>query len=145
MSRYDDILARLRTATGPDKASGHAAVGERTLDADIFQLLGGDVWQRAYMRAQEPCGCPHDMAIEIARERWAPRYTASIDLALDLVAEQFPAWDWDLSNNPPNFYLGEPHGEDEDFAWSVGDGKTAPLAILISLFEALKQKEDSNG
>lgn len=122
MNRYDDILARLRAATGPD---------ERT-DILIENVLGIAVFQR------DPKVGYGDA--DYNRVLLRP-YTARVDAALALVEEKFPGWDWNLSNNPPGFYLGEMHGEDEDFAWSVGDGKTAPLAILTALFQMLEKRE----
>jgi hypothetical protein len=57
-----------------ERASG----GSRELDGDLFQLLGGQDWRRAYIKVQEPSGCPHDQAVEYARDRFSPHYTASI-------------------------------------------------------------------
>lgn len=69
-----NLLSRLQGLTAPD----------REVDADIFQLLGGSEWDKAYIRAQEPCGCPHDLAVSTARERYSPAYTASLDAAVAL-------------------------------------------------------------
>lgn len=62
----------------------------RELDADIFETVGGDAWERAYRRAQEPCGCPHDTAVKDARWR-SPRYTTGLEAAVTLVPED---WTW---------------------------------------------------
>lgn len=53
------------------------------LECDIFQAIGGPAWDLAYERAQEPCGCPHETAVFIARHR-APRFCTSLDAAVAL-------------------------------------------------------------
>ena len=72
----DDLIARLQKVTGQD----------RGLDGEVFFAAGGPAWDRAYIRAQEPCGCPPDIAKATAKT-FAPRYTSSIDAALALVPE----------------------------------------------------------
>lgn len=58
--------------------------GSRELDGDIFEAVGGSAWKKAYLRAQEPCGAPHDIAVAGAR-RYAPDFTSSLDAAVTLV------------------------------------------------------------
>lgn len=63
------------------------------LEGDIFEAVGGPLWDWAYERAQEPCGCPHETAVFIARHR-APRFTTSMDAAASLIPE---GAEWDLT------------------------------------------------
>ena len=58
----------------------------RELERDIFQAIGGPRWDDAYAQAQEPCGCPHGIAVFIARHK-APRFGTSPDAAVSLVPE----------------------------------------------------------
>jgi hypothetical protein len=66
-----DLIARLEAA----------AEGSRELDADIFEVAGGELYKRARVLAAEPCGAPDDTVAKAARG-YAPRYTTSIDAAL---------------------------------------------------------------
>lgn len=54
------------------------------LEGDIFEAVGGPLWDEAVQRAQEPCGCPLDTAISDAKLR-APEYATSLDAAVTLV------------------------------------------------------------
>lgn len=83
MTDLSALIERVRRLEGPD----------RETDADVFQLLGGDAWGKAYRRATQPSGCPHKMAIAGAR-RCAPTYTASLDVVVDLIERELPGWAW---------------------------------------------------
>lgn len=72
----EDLIERLEKATE----------GSRELDADIFEVIGGELYQRARVLAAKPCGAPEDTITEAARG-YAPRYTTSVDAALTLVPE----------------------------------------------------------
>lgn len=55
----------------------------RPLEGEIFEAVGGQLWELAYARAQEPCGCPEETARIDARLR-APRFLTSLDAAVTL-------------------------------------------------------------
>jgi len=68
------------------------AVGfDRKIDADLFQLAGGRMWDEAMSLARRPCGCPDDMAIREARAM-APSLTSSRDRISDLIETALPGW-----------------------------------------------------
>lgn len=63
-------------------AALEAGESGREMDGDIFETkIDREKWNRAYNQAQEPCGCPHDMAVKGARRR-APHYTTSLDASI---------------------------------------------------------------
>lgn len=136
MSNFEDLLTRVRNATGPD----------REWDAEIASALGFPIeWKQAnytmetypvitWSDTREPC----------------PQFTASIDAALALVERVLPGWHGALTWLPD-------HGpNDASFAceigpmdWSgdgppdniIGHGDSMPLAILAALLTALIAKE----
>ena len=116
----ESLIRRLQKAEGPD----------RTLDADIFQLLGGKRWDQAYNDAQMPSGCPHDKAVEGARWR-APYYTTSIDEALTLL----PPWSWRIGNLPSGRAFVDLGTQK---SMQCIEGATPAIAICIA---ALRAKE----
>ena len=134
------ILDRVREATGPD----------RELSRDIWQALDTPEWQEAYIRAQEPCGCPHDQAVEYAI-RYLDDVTASIDAALALTERVLP--DTEDRNHTVSVWSGKSpaarifYHQREDAAeggWAIGAlnqwevrGPTVPLAILSATLSAL--------
>jgi hypothetical protein len=129
MSDYSDIIKRLETAIGPDKV----------LSRDIFFTLDNDEWKAAYLKAQEPCGCPHHLAV-IGAADFLPDVTASIDEAMVLVNGLVPG-EW--------FDFGGTAGEDgwecnihTDYIEVQEHARTAPIAILLSLFKVLRAKEE---
>ena len=63
----------------------------RPLEGEIFEAVGGQMWELAYARAQEPCGCPDDTARNDARLR-APRFLSSLDAAVTLVPWDSVSW-----------------------------------------------------
>ena len=121
----EGLIERVRAATGPD----------RELSRDIWQALDTPEWKAAYLRAQEPCGCPHDQAVEYAA-RYLFDLTASIDAALDLVERLLPGRSVvvGLSSNPSPYCGIAPS--------TLENAPTAPLAILTALLTALKDASE---
>jgi hypothetical protein len=115
-----DLIERLGKAEGPD----------RELDGDIFAAAGGAAWEEAYRLAQEPCGCPHDVAVRDAKSRYSPRYTASLDAALSLVPE---GWIWDVASTGCAWTM--PEGA---LGWhvSISGPRSPALALCIVALKA---------
>jgi hypothetical protein len=88
-SRFQELAERVEGLSGPS----------REVDGDIFQTLGGAAWNKACQRASEPCGCPEDTMIRIARERFAPDYTAFLDIVVKLIEDRLPV-SWRVGNLP---------------------------------------------
>lgn len=138
----DDLLTRLREATG----------GDRELDARLWCALdegnaifshlvgGGEV--AIYFLPDKPGSrrCPG----------WPP-YTSSVDAALALIARVLPGWLWSVSG--PDLLNGrdccwavvadkEDNGAEEP--WAVdravfeSEAPTPALALVIALVEAVK-------
>lgn len=134
-----NLLSRLQGLTAPD----------REVDADIFQLLGGSEWDKAYIRAQEPCGCPHDLAVSTARERYSPAYTASLDAAVALCERVLPGWFWRAGRTSlfPNgwAYISRTHpshcDREDEASCSDGRAATPAIALLIAILTALEARE----
>lgn len=130
-----DLIATLSGLTSPS----------REVDADIFQLLGGSEWDKAYIRAQEPCGCPHDLAVSTARERYSPAYTASIDAAVALCERVLPGWQWAVWGGAVEAGSTKPrcmaHVSDGRTQWTASDTPNAAIALLIAILTALEARD----
>lgn len=117
-----NLLSRLQGLTAPD----------REVDAEIFQLLGGSDWDEAYMRAQEPCGCPHELAVSTARERYSPRYTASLDATVALCERVLPGkWQYVVESATRTWYLSRPNATVFDLC----------RELLIAILTALEGRD----
>lgn len=118
----------------------------REVDADIFQAFGGDEWRHAYLKVQEPCGCPHEQAVEYARERYSPRYTASLDAAVALTERVLPGFGISIETHPV-------YGDWWDAAIfdrmpktvSNARKQTAALALCLALLRRLSAQERDDG
>lgn len=148
MSRLSELRERVESASG----------GDRELDADLFWMLDHERAQRWFSHGatgrpkQYPISLPIPPGLGRASVvASAPKYTASIDVALALVERMLPdAW-WLINSGI------KAHRQQGGYAYSCrlgikdwedfeGHGKTAPLAILEALLRALEQKEqDGNG
>jgi hypothetical protein len=134
------LTNRLEQSTGPD----------RELDGHIFETLGGAEWREAYRRVQEPCGCPHETAVHDAKDRFAPRYTASIDATVALVERCLPGWSWECRAsgtgdrgqatvwNPSR----APGNNQEQRAYNCA---SPAIALLTALFRALEAQGADHG
>lgn len=107
--------------------------GSRELDTDLFQAFAGDDWHKAYIRAQEPCGCPHDMAVEEARH-YAPRYTTSLDAAIALVERLLPGWWWEIDAAGNATVFKAPR-------YVVEHAATPALALCLAALKAMEAKD----
>jgi len=113
---------------------------DREVDGEIMQTFDPDLWAKAYIRAQEPCGCSKEMATEGAKWR-APQYTASVDAAIVLAERLFPGTEYEFTNLynivrvtiEMNGEYGGFHGEHVN---------SLPIAICIAI---LRAKEASHG
>ncbi len=74
----------------------HATQADRDLDGELFELFGGEAWRAAIVRASMPSGAPREICERDARHL-APRYTASIDDAIELLPDN---WSWRVGNLP---------------------------------------------
>lgn len=128
MTRYDDIISRLERATGPDRKS----------DLLIFRAFHPEYDE--YVEGR--CGLVHpcdgsDQRV-ISDIRW-PSYTSSIDAALALVAEKLPGKCLHCQVGPSHTWaVLSDEEESPEMAWF---SPTLPLAILRTLFAALKAQE----
>ena len=148
MTRYDDILARLRAAAGPDRGlDGRIAY---SLGWRFNGLLRGiedpkfDKWEGFGGHWHQPGGafCRVDQSFDGDLWPEPPEWTASIDAALALVAEKLPGWRPQFRRDPSRWFAAicKP-GPVRAGCVVRGFAQTAPLAILIALFEALKAEE----
>lgn len=125
------LIPRLEAGNGSD----------RELDGDLFEQFGGDEWEKAYHRAQLPCGCPHDMAVKEAR-LYAPHYITSLDASLALVERMLPGWGYTINLDPDrgtvmaNLYSLKSGGVHRH-AYHAD----APRALLIALLKALESSK----
>lgn len=136
MSRYDDILNRLRSATGPSD----------DIDKIVLEAFGWHIPRPGYQVD------PEGRARNAPEEYFCPSF--SIDAALALVEEKLQGWSWACGFHP---FRREPDSDypqgaawcrlfprrDQDRGTGIHDAYTAPLAILIALFEALKAEEEA--
>lgn len=112
--------------------------GDRELDADIFQRIGGPDWEKALMRVSEPCGCPEDHAIMYARQRCSPDYTTSLDAAVSFVERALPGWEWTVRTNVGRFSANVWNHE---IQWECSSGGSLPArALMASAMKALAAK-----
>lgn len=125
MSDLAELLERVKDATGPD----------RWLSRDIWQYLDTPEWKRAYLLAQEPCGCPHDQAVEYAARHLAD-VTASIDAAIALVERCLPGCWQRIIDEAMAEVVGR--AIETDSAPKISE---LPLAILSALIQALGEKQ----
>lgn len=142
-----DILARLKSATGPD----------REIDAMIWRAAAADEKWVAYKAVKRPAFMSTDdwrfhdgwFVGRKTEDDFPERleiFTASIDAALALVERMLPGWMLKLVKNPiPGWYSCL---VDQNFNCSFSnyyDGEErpqdAPIAILTALFTALEAKE----
>ena len=109
--RADQLLQRLRAATGPD----------RELDAEIAQSLGWECIDNRNRYWRDPDGI--DAAL--------PHYTRSVDDALTLVPN---GWRWRCAQTSDGFvaFGTFPHTTKQ----TGGHAPTAALAICIASMEA---------
>jgi len=114
MSKYSDIIKRLKAATGPD----------RELDFSIEKFNLGDL------------GYVVDHWDTAQRHSIVAHYTASIDAALELVERMLPGWGVKVDTcGQAVLYAG---GKSD---WYLEDASSPPLAILLALFCALEAQE----
>lgn len=136
MTKYADIIARLEKATGPD----------RELDAYLTIATGdgpSDDWE---LILQEPGSHNMDAGrwIRGNRMRTPKPYTASIDASIALVERHFPGKVWYVRGHANgDFFCQLFTHEVQRGLDPKGTAKTAPLAILLSLFRALDAKEQT--
>lgn len=121
----EELIGRLEKATGPD----------RKIDGQIFQAMGGDAWRNAVLLASEPSGCPLEMAEREARERYAPRYTGSIDAARALLLPEH-SFGGLAQVSPRDWYMLICSRTDLHARWE-GEAATAENAICIAALKAL--------
>jgi hypothetical protein len=126
-SDLQSLIERVEKASWPD----------RELDADVFQLVGGKEWDRAYNDATKPCGCPHDIAVGGAR-RAAPPYSASLDAVMA------------LKQDGHTFALGDCNEDSVPWAcvtstFGTDYAATGPDVILAALAAILKSRLATNG
>ena len=138
MTRYDDILARLRAATGPDC----------DLDIEIADLL----FERV-----EPVvlkGDPTHSRIQMWRYPEGSigtelRATSSVDAALALVEKMLPGWKWQGgSHSRPWAILYHPDWEEtlaSRHSSRCREGAAVPIDILIATFTTLAAQEAEHG
>lgn len=113
---YQDLIARLEKATGPD----------RELDADICLEVGpyqSDIWERNPRHR-------HLLQTKDAKlNDWVPfpNYTASLDAALTLVPEGQSAQTTRYANHEGGAWVG-----DEDFVRAA----TPAIALCIAALKA---------
>lgn len=136
MTKPDDLVDRLRAATGPD----------RELDAEIAKALEGVEiqWRQAnYTMDLHPVQrYPSTNHIGGYGIGPVPYYTASVDAALSLVERCLPGQQWMLDKQPENF---------ECVLWDGVTMKakaneaapTLPLAILTALLTAMQAERDA--
>ena len=128
------LAERVQGLDGPD----------RGVDADILQTLADDRWEKLYHEAQLPCGCPHDMAVERARELAGCRYrfTASLDAAMTLVPS---AGGFSLEHERPTRQaiasVANAGGEPFDGKASVAEAATPALALTAAALLARAEQE----
>lgn len=119
-----DLEKRLEEATGPD----------RELDARIYHFFG-------YIEIADPKDwlgmTPHGEPVSISP------LTASLDAALALVEERLPGWTMICDASAPeagiDWELFEPKFGGERIK---GTAPTHPLALLLALVKAEKQKQE---
>jgi hypothetical protein len=140
MTDLKALLERLRQAERPDRyADCHLWVIAQGGDARMVVCDSSTqdfVWER---------GIDGMWIRSVVRFRAVPKYTASIDAALALVARVLPGWAW-LKKSERVITLYRPLTEEEDAtkAWAThydADGATIPIAILAALLTALIAKD----
>lgn len=104
----------------------------------ISQALAPPEWRDVHIKGQEPCGCPHDQAVENAA-RHLPDLTASIDVALTFSEKGLPASIRRVFDNP------DTDAVTADSVTAEGDrfkdhGATSPLAIFIATLAAVETR-----
>lgn len=124
------LIERVEKLGGPD----------REVDGEIFYAVAGSEWEEAYRRAQEPCGCPHDMAVEVAKSRYAPRFTASLDAAIALCERVLPGCYREMTG--PRKYLNIPTPVPARFRAVVNNATgwhdQEPIALVLAALRALE-------
>lgn len=126
-----DLIDRLSKLIGPD----------REIDGDIMQAADPDLWSKAYMLSQEPCGCSKELATEGAKLR-APLYTASLDAAIALAERVLPGHRWSAGFSrhvPHNAQIWVPSGS--GYYEGESDANRA-IALCIAI---LRAKDASHG
>lgn len=118
MTDLNELLERVRSATGPD----------RELDADLIKALGCHSWA-GRMRYHD-----EQMWVDFG----GSNITASIDAALGLVERVLPGHDYIIGHTNGGLTIHCRLGPNE-----MEFGATAPLAILAALLQALT-KERTN-
>lgn len=132
MSDFEELLARVNAATGPD----------RELDAAIdIALFGGEtVWRQAnyimdsHPASKRPSKNHHGgFAFEAV-----PLYTSYLDASLGSVLQALPGWAWKLVHEEGRFiFVLRNAAKLEVVAASwVNSGSDPALAILASLLAA---------
>jgi hypothetical protein len=137
-----ELLARVKTATGADRAIDRAIAKHFKIEWDY----GAD-WPTII-----------DDDGEKTSEPTAYPYTASIDAALALTERMLPGWKWGVSSH--SFQGGEhyPDGKPKYIDGfrahvtkrsalrpmpSIADARTAPLALLAALLSALLNTKEN--
>lgn len=137
-----DLLERVRAATGPDRELD-ARIYALADDRDIREAIGPDgPWRGLKMllgRSRRP---PHDECVlaiwhrnsgEVSAQG-APHYTASLDAALALVERVLPDWAWSIGNLSTG---GQAYLMRKGGSMAEGKAATPPLAVLAALLVAL--------
>lgn len=107
------------------------------LNGDVFQAVGGPEWDAAYRKAQEPCGCPHDQAVEYAR-RYADDFTGSLEEAIALTEREFADRIWRVTRRSSGHYIAL-IAPDGGYGGVEADANTPALA-LMAVFCKVKGK-----
>ena len=114
-NNVDALLTRLKAATGNDREI------DRLID-EAARSLTGDA--------------------DAGDDAGIPRYTSSVDLSLDLIHRLRPGWHWHtgfgVKGITPYASLSEDSNSDDAERFEAS-APTVPLALLITLFEALSK------
>jgi hypothetical protein len=125
---YSEILARLETATGPD----------REIDCMIGYAV--DWTPNGGVPFREICAETEGGYANVARRYACPHYTASLNAVVALIESELPGWVWEVKG--PTDPLAN--------VWRLGDflntaikkkGATPPLALLTAAVRVLWDKE----
>ena len=137
MSRYTEILTRLREATGPD----------RQLDDDIIKAVWPDAKVLHYPSYTNFQTIPIQRGGPGSFWRKAPSWTESIDAVFALIEEILPGWNWGIYKIAAEVFicdLSPPPTHPNCIMDVVAEGQkcTAPLAALTALLTALEAQEE---
>jgi hypothetical protein len=136
---YSEILARLETATGPDREIdcmiGHA------ID---FKVEGMSFRQYADRRKQDWATIAEICApgLGAVLVRYLPTYTASLDAVVALIESELPGWWWQVRSLAGGKFTAAAAESPRPERQGKGSfGLTPPLALLTAAIRALADKE----